>query len=336
MPMDNVFKELQSKYQDGLLTPGGSTLSGITPPGKEDIIMLPKGHQYQHLLDTGRNAIEHHGVGAIIVTGGMATRFKYDKPKALFPVINQRTFLELKIAQYKPLGIPVFLMVSFATEGAIRQYLEENDWFDYKDHIALFSQFSLPRLSTDGTACEDRAASGHGDVFPAFQESGLLHSFMKKGGKYLLFSNIDNLGASLSDDGLAILGLHITSGKDMSMEVAQKNPGDKGGAPAKVNGRLQIVEQFLFPRDFDQDSISVFNTATYIFSTQALTQTLPLPWYAVEKERDGEIVIQFERLAGDASAFLSNQAILINREERFLPVKKQEDISLIAHLFKRE
>jgi UTP--glucose-1-phosphate uridylyltransferase len=148
-----------------------------------------------------------------------------------------------------------------------------------------------------------------------------------------LFSNIDNLGATFDP---AILGQHIASKKQMTIEVADKDPGDKGGAPAEVNGRLQLVEGFLFPESFDQDSIDVFNTASYIFSADALLQEFELPWYVVKKEVNGDEVLQFERLAGDLSRDLSIQCLRVERDERFLPVKTQSDAQKIEPFIRKQ
>jgi hypothetical protein len=51
-----------------------------------------------------------------------------------------------------------------------------------------------------------------------------------------------------------------------------------------------------------------------------------LPWYAVEKKVDGQPVIQFEHLAGDLSRELAPLCVRVNRQQRFLPVKQQQDV----------
>ena len=112
----------------------------------------------------------------------------------------------------------------------------------------------------------------------------------------------------------------------MTVELAQKYPGDKGGAPAVVDGHLEIVEQFKFPTDFNQDLISVFNTATYIFKADSLNKKFNLPFYYVEKKTGDKKIIQFERLAGDLSLFLKTKYIVVNREERFFPIKTPQDM----------
>ena len=112
----------------------------------------------------------------------------------------------------------------------------------------------------------------------------------------------------------------------MTVELAQKYKGDKGGAPAVVDGHLEIVEQFKFPADFNQDLISVFNTATYIFKSDSLNRKFELPFYYVEKKSGDKKVIQFERLAGDLSLFLKTEYVVVDREERFLPIKTPQDL----------
>ena len=82
-------------------------------------------------------------------------------------------------------------------------------------------------------------APGHGDLTFALRRAGILNSFRDSGGKYLFMGNVDNLMATIDP---AVIGAHIASAKPISTEVVAKNLGDKGGAPAKVDGVLQIVE----------------------------------------------------------------------------------------------
>ena len=56
-------------------------------------------------------------------------------------------------------------------------------------------------------------------------------------------------------------GRTCSPGGPMTSEVARKG-GDMGGAPARVDGRLGLLEGPQFPPDFDQSRIPVFNTNT--------------------------------------------------------------------------
>ena len=51
-------------------------------------------------------------------------------------------------------------------------------------------------------------------------------------------SNVDNLTATVDP---AIVGAHIAANQPLTVEVAPKEPGDRGGAPAFVDGTLQIA-----------------------------------------------------------------------------------------------
>lgn len=338
---EHVFKTLLKAYQEGLLSPEKIRLeTEVKPPLPEDILNPAELSQNQTLTlkEIGEKAVQNGEVAALVLSGGMATRFNFDAPKGLFPIIDEITFLELKIRALCGHGIPLYLMTSFHTHDAIIDYLEQHNWFGHREHVHVFQQFKLPRIYPNGSIRMlngevDYATAGHGDFVEALRQSGLLQDFLTQGGKYLLFSNIDNLGATYDP---VLLGLHINNDVEMSIEVAAKEQRDRGGAPARVENRLQLVEEFLFPEHFDQDTIKVFNTASYTFSAAALNQSFELPWYIVRKTVNGEAVLQFEHLAGDLSAALSIQCLLIDRAARFLPVKNQSDVPMVQALIRKK
>lgn len=341
---EEAFAELSERWRAGTFTTASNRLHGVAPLAPDDMHHLPAPDTaaYQELVELGRGAIAHGQVGAIILAGGMATRFAYERPKGLYPILDGKSFLQLKIEWLLATApeLPIFIMTSFATDDEVRAHLAEHtDFGAGPGQIQCFLQDKFPRLTPDGKRYmpsdpdEAFAAPGHGDFVAGLQRSGLLDRFMRDGGRYLTFSNVDNLGASLDP---AIIGWHIKAGHDMTIEVAAKMPGDKGGAPARVNGRVQLVEGFAFPADFDQDSIPVFNTADYVFTAEALTRPPDLPWYVVEKKVDTQSVIQFEHLAGDLSRTLRVGLLVVERDERFIPVKSQEDVPVAQELIRRK
>ena len=340
--MQATFETLEARYKTGKWTAADNVLSAtVEAPRAGQIAHLPRPGMAEHRLlsERGRQALDKRELGLIILSGGMATRFGWDKPKGVFPVYLDRSFLGWKLTWARELcgkNVPIFIMTSFHTHDKVFQHLEENAYFGMDPGaVHLFQQYRFPRLTPDGTRFESPteadAAPGHGDFVHAMRAGGLLTRFLADGGKTLLFSNVDNLGASPD---LAIVGSHLQAGVKMTAEVAGKAAGDKGGAPALVNGKLQLVEGFAFPPAFDQDAIPVFNTATYCFDAQALDAEFDLPWYLVEKKVDGRPVIQFEHLAGDLSIFLESAFLEVDRDDRFIPVKSQADLlhaqSLIA------
>jgi hypothetical protein len=102
-------------------------------------------------------------------------------------------------------------------------------------------------------------------------------------------SNVDNLGATLEP---AVVGAHLAAGAEMTVEVVERRKGEPGGAPARVGGKLQIVEDFRFPEGFSLDSIPFFNTNTFVLDAAALDGPFELSWFLVRKKVDGQDAIR--------------------------------------------
>jgi UTP--glucose-1-phosphate uridylyltransferase len=313
----------------------------LTPPSEEDIVPLPRlGTEARaRLTKLGQEAIARGEVGAVILAGGMATRFG-GVVKAAVPVLGARTFLEIKIddaahaAQSCAGRIPVYVMTSFATHERIKAHVKEKALDRHEGlPIQCFSQHVSLRLTPEGALFREADgtlspyATGHGDLSFALRESGILEAFRARGGKLLCMSNVDNLGATLDP---AIIGLHIERGLMITAEVVQKDPGDKGGAPARVDGIPQIVEAFRFPAEFNQDTIPVFNTNTLVLDAEAIDRDFALPFYRVEKKVEGRVAIQFERLVGELTAFMPSGFVRVDRDGpdgRFQPAKDPEELA---------
>jgi len=328
---------LQEKLKKGEFTAESNIVKGkIRAPRKEELPRLPeKGAlAYETLKRIGADSITKSEVGVIILNGGMATRFG-GEVKGLVEVYDGRSFLRLKIENVKHVAeryhawVPIFIMNSFQTEKATEAFLQKHHNFDYP-HIRHFNQLISIRLDEAGEVFHDAEgkpsfyAPGHGDFRYAFVNSGMLDHFLGQGGKYLFFSNGDNLAATLDP---AIIGFHIKSGNEMTTEVAAKDPGDRGGAPAVVDGKLQIVENFKFPKDFDQDTIPVMNTNSFVFTASALKKEIELDWYAAIKDIDGRKAVQFERLVHEMSIHLMAGFVVVPKEGpdgRFIPIKLRE------------
>ena len=75
-----------------------------------------------------------------------------------------------------------------------------------------------------------------------------------------------------------------------------------GGAPVRVDGKLQLVEGPRFPPSFDQELAPVFNTNTALVDIDALDEDYDLTWLYVQKTVDGRDAVQLERLYHEVSA----------------------------------
>jgi len=342
----DTFRNHTQKLRAGTAGAAANRISGPVdvPPGEAIVRLedLAPGVR-EELAAKGRDAIRRGAVGVLVLAGGMATRFG-GVVKALVPAIDGVNFLELKrrdaerAAQEAGGSVPFMAMTSFATDGAIRTANRTA----HGDDGIVFPQFVSVRLTPEGDVFLDadgapsRYAPGHGDLTFALRKSGVLERFRDAGGEVLVMSNVDNLLATLDE---TVLGAHLDAGAAITVECVDKDPGDRGGSPALVDGRVQIVEAFRFPETFDQDAIGVFNTNTLILDANAIDRDFDLSWFAVEKEVDGRKAIQFEHLVGELTAFSPTQYIAVPRSgpgARFAPVKDPAELERRRPEIRRE
>jgi UTP--glucose-1-phosphate uridylyltransferase len=315
---------LLASFAERCATRESTTLTGaISPLEPADTAPLPPAGTPEHdrLTTLGKQAIARREVGVVILAGGMATRFG-GVVKAAVPVVADKSFLAVKVADVRLAGpLPIFVMTSAATHDRIVQQIRD----ERLDGVECFPQHVSLRLTPAGELVQPPApyATGHGDLVDALRGSGVLARFRAAGGRVLYMSNVDNVAATLDP---AVIGAHLASGAAITAEVVRKEPGDRGGAPARVDGTPQIVEAFRFPKGFDQDRLALFNTNTFAFDAAAIDRAFELTYFRVEKTVDGAKVIQFERLVGQLTAFLPSHFLEVPRT-RFLPVKDPDELA---------
>jgi UTP--glucose-1-phosphate uridylyltransferase len=329
-----TFMHLRQKLRGGAFPISRNIVTKpVTPPRPEDLAYLPAAHSREalELEARGRTAIARGELGLVILNGGMATRFG-GAVKGVVEVFDGRSFLELKLEDAARAAgqVPVFLMCSFATEADTRAYLKSTDAGG--DRVHTFTQGISIRLTPDAEIFRDAQgrvslyAPGHGDLFESLAHDPGLRRFVAAGGKHLLVSNVDNLGATLSP---RIVGAHLHGGRAVTVEVAERAATDVGGAPARVGGHLEVLEGFRFPPDFDIARLPVFNTNTLLVDIAAVRPDYELSWFRADKTVDGRPAVQFERLMGEVTAFVDAIYLVVPRdgpEGRFLPVKTPADL----------
>ncbi|HZD86479.1 MAG TPA: UTP--glucose-1-phosphate uridylyltransferase [Gaiellaceae bacterium] len=300
------FEELRRRVASGELSRESNLVRGrIEPLGEEEIVQLPD-----------EADAELDGVAAAVLNGGMATRFG-GAVKGLVEAVDGVCFLDWKLSDAERAGVPVVLMNSFATDEETAAHVGE------RDGVLMFAQSVSLRLEPDGSVFPGPSpySPGHGD-FADLAPVGRLRAL---GVRTLLLSNVDNLGARVDP---RVVAAHRAAGNPLTVEVAAAQ-GEPGGAPARVDGRPQVVEGFRFPSDFDTSALGVFNTNSLVLDLDVLERRYPLTWLYVEKEVEGRTAVQLERLVNELSAFLPTTYLLVPREgprSRFVPVKTPEDL----------
>lgn len=312
----------------------------VTGPRPGEITKLPPAGSVEHtrLRERGAAALAAGELAFCTMAGGMATRMG-GIVKALVEVFPGHTFLAMRLAENRAASaragrpVPLWLMTSEATHAGLTDALVKAN---APAHVACFMQDLSLRLNLDGTLFLDDDGhpspypTGHGDLVDALRRSKLLDDFVARGGKYVWITNIDNLGASIDE---ALLGHFIEAasrGSDVQCEVCPK-AGDKGGIPVHAEGKLQVLEEFRLPPDFDPTAVNVFNTNTFLVRAEPIAKA-PLSWtyFEVEKKVSGRPAVQFERLVQEITGHLPTTYVEVPRDgegARFLPVKDFEELA---------
>ena len=332
----NTFASLRQDLVTGRFTPERNYITQpLTPPEPDDLKPWPEGAEGAACVQRGNEALFSGEAATLILNGGMATRFG-GVVKGIVEALPGQSFLALKLLDLRSSAGPIFVLNSFATDAATRAHLSTHDFFGLDPgRLQFIDQTISLRLQPDGELFRDATgrpsfyAPGHGDLFFSLATATPFQRFRDAGGRYLLVSNVDNLGATVS---AKVLGAHILRGNPVTCEVVKKQPGDRGGAPARIADRLCIVEGFRTPPDFDSTQLPVFNTNTFVIDVDAIQPDYPLTWFRADKMIENRDAVQFERLLGEVTAFVPCTYLEVPRqgqENRFLPVKTPEDLATL-------
>ncbi|KAJ7780527.1 UTP-glucose-1-phosphate uridylyltransferase [Mycena maculata] len=285
------------------------------------------------------------------VNGGLGTSMGITGAKSALEVKNDLTFLDLTVRQIEHLNnthnlnVPLILMTSFNTHEdtlrIIKKYAEQ------KLRITTFEQSRYPRIIKESllpcakTADDDKSAwypPGHGDVYSALMQSGVLDQLLADGKEYLFVSNSDNLGAVVDE---RILKHMIDTEAEFLMEVTDKTQADvKGGTLIDYEGSFRLLEIAQVPSEHTEEfksvrKFKVFNTNNLWVNLKALKRVMDSGGMELDiivnpkiTER-GEAVIQLETAAGAAIRHFTNAHGINVPRSRFLPVKSCSDLLLI-------
>ena len=342
------FEQLRQRVASGELTPASNRFIGlIEPPAEDDLMELPSADndERRELERLGIMAIEAGRVAIVILNGGMATRFG-GVVKGTVRVVADHSFLYLKLENARKWQslcrgrIPVFLLNSFATDTATREHVSA---IEHKEAackpnkqpltIHYLMQDVALRLTANGEVFWQKDgrpalyAPGHGNLVHAWHRSEAAMDWARRKDSLVLVGNVDNVMAGIDP---IVIGAHLAHGRPLTVETVRKNPGDVGGAPARVDGRLQVVEGFRFPLDFDQDRISVFSTNTFVVNGPVLAAQHDMTWFHVTKQAEDTPVVQLEQLFNELTAIVNTSFLVVPREGpngRFLPVKSPADMA---------
>ncbi|EGD41082.1 putative UTP--glucose-1-phosphate uridylyltransferase [Nocardioidaceae bacterium Broad-1] len=296
----------------------------------------------------------------IKLNGGLGTSMGMDRAKSLLCVRKGLSFLDviarqiLHMREKYDVRLPLLLMNSFRTSEDSLAALERYQDLPVEGLPLEFLQNREPRLLVDDlTPVEwpkdpelEWCPPGHGDIYTALLDTGLLDLLIEQGYERVFVSNSDNLGA-VPDEKVA--GWFAKSGAPFAIEAVRRTPSDrKGGhfARRKSDGRL-ILRETAQTRDEDKVALQDLSRHKYCstnniwFDLKALKKVLSerdgilgLPLIRNEKTVDPSDpktpkVVQIETAMGAAiEVFEGSQLIEVGRD-RFVPVKTTNDLLVL-------
>ncbi|KAL4253536.1 UDPGP type 1 family protein [Abortiporus biennis] len=285
------------------------------------------------------------------VNGGLGTSMGMTGAKSALEVKDDMTFLDLTVRQIEHLNtthrvdVPLILMTSFNTHDDTLRIIKK--YANQQLRITTFNQSRYPRIYKESllpcpkSADDDKKnwyPPGHGDLYNALYQSGVLDQLIAEGKEYLFASNSDNLGAVVDEK---ILQHMIDSQAEFIMEVTDKTKADiKGGTLIDYEGTIRLLEVAQVASEHIEDFKSVrkfkiFNTNNLWINLKALKRIMENGEMELDiivnpkTTDDGQAVLQLETAMGDAIKHFRNGHGVNVPRSRFLPVKSCSDLLLI-------
>ncbi|MDP2436476.1 MAG: UTP--glucose-1-phosphate uridylyltransferase, partial [archaeon] len=317
---------------------------------------------YESLKECGDIKAALSKLVIIKFNGGLGTTMGLTAPQCALEVRDETTFLDIVVRDLQQINerygadVPLLLMNSFNTEEKTKEIIGKYP----QKHLRIlsFTQSRHPRFWKDSLlpvpTRYDAPVScwyppGHGDVYMALSQSGLLRKMRAEGRQVAFISNINNAGATVD---AAILQFLLDSpATEFIMELALKTRSDiKGGSLISYQGLPKLLEYSQVPTEFKHEfreqRFRTFNTNNLWVTLEAIDQVVfdaylggPHSLSTVDlivnhKKLNDKTVIQLETAAGAAIKCFKNPLGLIVPRSRFLPVKNTGDLFLLqSNLF---
>ncbi|KAE8987633.1 UTP--glucose-1-phosphate uridylyltransferase [Phytophthora fragariae] len=286
------------------------------------------------------------------LNGGLGTTLGCEGPKSAIEVRQDLSFLDLTVRQVEYINsvygvdVPLVLMNSFNTHEEtvriIRKYRMHNlsiHTFNQSCYPFIVKETMLPLPNTkyDRSTREKWFPPGHGDVYNALFESGLLENLINQGKEYIFISNVDNLGATVNLDMLYHM---INEESEFVMEVTEKTRADvQGGTLVSYKDKPHLLEASQVPPEHMDDfrainKFETFNTNNLWVNLRAIQRLVAQDLIDIEplvtfRNVKNHKVVQLETAAGEAIHLFKNFIGLKVPRSRFLPVKSSSDLFLV-------
>ncbi len=327
---------------------------------EQDIVPLEKIKRQSHFSVSEHSSTQSSkaflaSLAVIKLNGGLGTSMGLTKAKSLIPIRDGKNFLDiiclqtLAFRKKYSVSLPVFFMNSFATqEDTVKVESLARMNAEIEESLgSVFLQNQVPRLyqnnffplEVENFSQEAWCPPGHGDVFFALKNTGLLNKLLRLGYETVFISNSDNLGAVVEP---SILEYMQKEKLDWISEVTQKTLADKKGGVLfrrknqKQKKAIDLLEIAQVPKENQKDfqdlsRFSFFNVNNLWVNLKALDNklernSLHLALIQNQKTIQTRKVLQLETAMGSGISCFEKSRIILVPRIRFSPVKTCADL----------
>lgn len=322
--------------------------------------------EYENL---GKEVIKNGKLAIITLAGGQGTRLGHKGPKGTYMLLPNKSLFEilcdkLKDAKQKyNTTITWYIMTSKENNSETIKFFEDNSYFNYsKEEIIFFNQNDLPMNSIEGDIILNEegliklASDGHGGIFKAMQQNGILDDINKRNIDWVLVAPIDNPLIELVDP--IFMGVAEKEGFDaIGKSIIKKDPNQKSGVFCLKNNKVNVLEyteitpELANKKDNDGNlflSNAHINCNMFNIKTIEKIVDIDIPYHIAKKKatytnKEGNVIIpekpnayKYEKFIFDYFPYIENFGVFtVKRELEYEPVKDNADKSRIAFLNKK-
>lgn len=317
----------------------------------------------------GRDVLVNGKLAIATLAGGQGTRLGHKWPKGTYMLLPNKSLFEilcdkLKYAKQKyNATITWYIMTSKENNTETIKFFEDNNYFDYpKEEIVFFNQNDLPMNSIQGDILLDEeglikyASDGHGGIFKAMQQNGILEDINKRNIEWLLVSPVDNPLIELVDP--IFMGIAKKENFNaISKSIIKKDPNQKSGVFCIKENKVNVLEYTEIAPELAnrKDSLGNFyfsnvhiNCNMFNIKTIEKLVDIDIPYHVAKKKatytnKEGNVVVpdepnayKYEKFIFDYFPYIENVGIYtVERELEYEPVKDNAERARIAFLKKK-
>lgn len=317
----------------------------------------------------GRDVLLNGKLAIATLAGGQGTRLGHKWPKGTYMLLPNKSLFEilcdkLKDAKQKyNATITWYIMTSKENNTETIKFFEDNNYFDYpKEEIVFFNQNDLPMNSIQGDILLDEeglikyASDGHGGIFKAMQQNGILEDINKRNIEWILVSPVDNPLIELVDP--IFMGIAKKENFNaISKSIIKKDPNQKSGVFCVKDNKVNVLEYTEIAPELAnrKDSLGNFyfsnvhiNCNMFNIKTIEKIVDIDIPYHVAKKKatytnKEGNVVVpdepnayKYEKFIFDYFPYIENVGIYtVERELEYEPVKDNAEKSRIAFLKKK-